>query len=89
MAPGLFGFGVGVAIERERGWLALKRVAPMPPGAYLLSKMVMAMLFALIIYLILATMAYTLGDVRLDVGQWLLIGAITCSAYCRSARSAC
>ena len=31
MAPGLFGFGVAVAIERERGWLALKRVAPMPP----------------------------------------------------------
>ena len=42
MAPSLFGFGVGVAIERERGWLALKRVAPMPPGAYLLAKMAMA-----------------------------------------------
>jgi len=33
MAPSLFGFGVAVAIEREKGWLALKRVAPMPPGA--------------------------------------------------------
>ena len=30
MAPGLFGFGITVATERERGWLALKRVAPMP-----------------------------------------------------------
>jgi ABC-2 type transport system permease protein len=76
MAPSLFGFGVGVAIERERGWLALKRVAPMPPGAYLLSKMAMAMLFAAIIYCILAVMAFTLGGVRLPVGQWLLIGAI-------------
>jgi ABC-2 type transport system permease protein len=76
MAPSLFGFGVGVAIERERGWLALKRVAPMPPGAYLLSKMMMAMLFAVIIYGILAVMAYTLGGVRLAPGQWLLIGAI-------------
>ena len=76
MAPSLFGFGVGVAIERERGWLALKRVAPMPPGAYLLSKMAMAMLFAIIIYAILAVMAYTLGGVRLAPGQWLLIGAI-------------
>ena len=76
MAPSLFGFGVGVAIERERGWLALKRVAPMPPGAYLLSKMAMAMLFAVIIYAILAVMAYTLGGVRLAPGQWLLIGAI-------------
>lgn len=76
MAPSLFGFGVGVAIERERGWLALKRVAPMPPGAYLLSKLLMAMLFALIIYIVLATMAYSLGGVRLSAAQWLLLGAI-------------
>jgi len=76
MAPSLFGFGVGVAIERERGWLALKRVAPMPPGAYLLAKMAMAALFALIIYLVLAAMAYFLGDVRLATGQWLLLGII-------------
>ena len=73
----LFGFGVGVAIERERGWLALKRVAPMPPGAYLQAKMIMAMLFALIIYAILAAMAYTLGGVRLQPAQWLLLGLIT------------
>jgi ABC-2 type transport system permease protein len=76
MAPSLFGFGVGVAIERERGWLALKRVAPMPPGAYLLSKMAMAMLFASIIYGVLALMACTLGGVRLELGQWLLLGII-------------
>jgi ABC-2 type transport system permease protein len=77
MGPGLFGFGVGVAIERERGWLALKRVAPMPPGAYLLAKMAMAALFALIIYVVLALMAATLGSVRLGVGQWLLLGVIS------------
>ncbi|HTD29389.1 MAG TPA: ABC transporter permease [Xanthomonadaceae bacterium] len=76
MAPSLFGFGVGIAIERERGWLALKRVAPMPPGAYLLSKMAMAMLFAVIIYCVLAVMAFTLGGVRLAPEQWLLLGAI-------------
>jgi ABC-2 type transport system permease protein len=76
MAPSLFGFGVGVAIERERGWLALKRVAPMPPGAYLLAKLIMAMLFALIIYVVLALMAFGLGGVRLAPGQWLLLGAI-------------
>ncbi len=77
MAPSLFGFGVGVAIERERGWLALKRVAPMPPGAYLLSKMAMAMLFAVIIYCILGVMAYTLGGVRQGLEQWLLLGVIS------------
>ena len=76
MAPGLFGFGVGVAIERERGWLSLKRVAPMPPGAYLLAKMAMAALFALIIYGVLAVMAASLGGVRLELVQWLELGAI-------------
>ena len=76
MAPSLFGFGVAVAIEREKGWLALKRVAPMPPGAYLAAKLVMAMLCAAIIYLILAAMAYTLGGVRLPSAQWLVLGAV-------------
>jgi ABC-2 type transport system permease protein len=76
MAPGLFGFGVGVAIERERGWLALKRVAPMPPGAYLLAKMAMAAVFALIIYVVLASMAYFLGGVHLAAWQWLQLGVI-------------
>lgn len=76
MAPGLFGFGVGVAIERERGWLALKRVAPMPAGAYLLAKMAMAAVFALIIYLVLAALAHFLGGVQLAAWQWLLLGAI-------------
>ncbi len=74
MGPGLFGFGMGVAIERERGWLALKRVAPMPPGAYLFAKMAMAALFALIIYIVLALMASAFGSVRLAADQWLLLG---------------
>lgn len=77
MAPGLFGFGVSVAIERDRGWLALKRVAPMPAGAYLASKMIMAAAFALLIYLMLAAMAFALGGIRLEAGQWLLLGTIT------------
>jgi ABC-2 type transport system permease protein len=77
MGPALFGFGVGVAIERERGWLALKRVAPMPPGAYLMAKMVMAALFALIIYVMLAIMGATLGGVWLTAVQWLLLGAVS------------
>lgn len=76
MAPSLFGFGVAIAIERERGWLALKRVAPMPPGAYLIAKMAMAMLFAAIIYAILAAMAYALGGVRLAPSAWVALALI-------------
>ncbi|MGH8173149.1 MAG: ABC transporter permease, partial [Rhodanobacteraceae bacterium] len=70
MAPGLFGFGVSVALDRERGWLTLKRALPMPPGAYLASKLAMAMLFAAVIFTILALMAVVLADVRLPLSSW-------------------
>jgi len=76
MAPGLFGFGVSVALDRERGWLTLKRAQPMPPGAYLASKLAMAMLFAAIIFVILAILATTLGGVRLPGSSWLSLLAV-------------
>jgi ABC-2 type transport system permease protein len=73
MSPGLFGFGVTVALDRERGWLTYKRALPMPPGAYLAAKMTMAMLFAAIIFAILAVLATTLGGVRLPATAWLTL----------------
>lgn len=71
MAPALFGFGVGVAMERERGVLAMKRVAPMPPLAYLFAKAMMAMLFALAIVLILFMLGAGFGGVRLPASEWI------------------
>lgn len=73
MAPGLFGFGVGVATERERGILALKRVAPMPPLAYLFAKAAMAMLFALIIVLSMFSLGALLGGIVLPAAEWGLL----------------
>ncbi|HXS72580.1 MAG TPA: ABC transporter permease [Rhodanobacteraceae bacterium] len=70
MAPGLFGFGVVVAMEREHGLLTLKRALPMPPGAYLFAKMLMAMLFAAIVVCLLMLLAVTLGHVRMPLGNW-------------------
>ncbi len=70
MAPGLFGFGVSVALDRERGWLTLKRAQPMPPGAYLASKLAMAMLFAATIFTILAVLAITVAGVTLPLAAW-------------------
>ena len=70
MAPGLFGFGVSVALDRDRGWLLLKRAQPMPPGAYLASKLAMAMLFSVVIFTLLAALGTTLGGVRLAVESW-------------------
>ncbi|MEP7041667.1 MAG: ABC transporter permease [Dokdonella sp.] len=76
MAPGLFGFGVSVALDRERGWLTLRRALPMPAGAYLVAKMVMAMSFATIIYLLLASLALGFGGVRLAASAWWLLGLV-------------
>ncbi|MBF6025125.1 ABC transporter permease [Lysobacter niastensis] len=70
MGAALFGFGVTVAIERQNGYLVLKRVLPMPPGAYLLAKMAMAMLFSAIISTLLAVLAFTLAGVELQPWQW-------------------
>jgi ABC-2 type transport system permease protein len=76
MMPGLFGFGVSVALDRERGWLTLKRAQPMPAGAYLAAKLMMAMLFAAIIFSILATIAATVGGARLPLGAWTSLLAV-------------
>ena len=69
----MFGFGVTVAIDREQGFLRLKRALPTPPGAPLLAKMGMAMIFSAIISVLLATLAATLAGVRLLPSQWFLL----------------
>jgi ABC-2 type transport system permease protein len=71
MSPGLFGLGVTVAHDRERGWLTFKRALPMPPGAYIVSKLAMSLLFATIIFSILAVLSTTLGGVRLPASAWM------------------
>lgn len=76
MAPGLFGFGVTVAVEREQGWLRLKRAAPMPAGAWLLAKAVMAVAFALLVFAIMAALAAGAGGVRLPATAWLALAAV-------------
>lgn len=73
MGVGLFGFGVTVAMERERGLIALKRALPMPRGAYLLAKMAMAAIFAALVSILLALLAVTLGGVSLQPWQWLAL----------------
>jgi len=75
LGPGMFGFGISVATEREKGLFALKRALPMPPGASLLSKLAMSMLFVAII---MATMvaALPLGHLKLGAGQLAALSAV-------------
>ena len=69
MSPGLFGFGVSLAMERDNGLLTLKRALPMPQGAYLLGKMLMAMLAAGTVMVLLLVLAVGVAHVTLSPGQ--------------------
>jgi ABC-2 type transport system permease protein len=78
----LFGFGVGVAVERGQGWLTLKRATPMPPAAFLVAKLFMCVVFSAAIVLLLSVLGVVFGGVRLSNGAWtrlaltLIVGAI-------------
>ena len=78
----LFGFGVGVAVERGQGWLVLKRASPMPPLAFFAAKMFVCAVFSATIVSLLIALAIGAGGVRLDASAWavmaatLIVGAI-------------
>ena len=71
MGPGIFGFGITVAMEREQGLLRLKRAVPAPLAAGLVAKMLMSVLFVAIIMLSMIAAA-PLGHLRLS--GWQLAG---------------
>jgi ABC-2 type transport system permease protein len=75
MGPGMFGFGITVAIEREQGMLKLKRALPMPAAASILAKMLMSMLFVAIV---MATMdaAAPIGHLHMTAIQMLSLAAV-------------
>jgi ABC-2 type transport system permease protein len=76
MGPGLFGFGVSLAIEREQGLLTLKQALPQPPGSYLLARAFMAMVFVSIISILLTLIAIFVGHVPLTFVQIVSLFAI-------------
>ena len=85
MSPGLFGFGVSLALERDGGLLTWKRALPMPSGAYLLGKMLMAMAAAAMVILMLLAMALGLAHVSLTMTQafgLLLTGVLGVLPFC-------
>lgn len=72
----LFGFGVGVAVERGQGWMLLKRASPMPPGAYFAAKIAMSVLFGSLIIAMLYTLGALFGGVALSASAWVLLAAV-------------
>jgi len=75
MGPGLFGFGVFVAVEREQGLLKLKRALPMPPSAYILAKMFMTALVALLVTLTVSVAGIAAGKVAMTASQFVAFAA--------------
>jgi ABC-2 type transport system permease protein len=85
MGPGLFGFGVSIAIEREYGLLRFKQAIPQPAGAYLLARAAMTMVFVGIIAAMLTIVALTLGKVELgfvQLVQLFLIDTLGALPFC-------
>lgn len=72
IGPSLFAFGVGVAIEKEQGWLALKQSSPMPIMAYFIARVNSSLLFGLAIVLSLFVLGAAFGDVVMTTSQWIL-----------------
>jgi ABC-2 type transport system permease protein len=70
LGPALFGFGAGVAAERENGQLALKRVAPLPLPAYLGAKLLTCLGFSLVVLVVLYALAAWGGGVALPRSRW-------------------
>lgn len=75
IGPALFGFGAGVAMEREQGLIELKRVSPLPAGAFVAAKLVAA-IAAVGAAVALIYCVAILAGVRLSVGQWLTLALL-------------
>lgn len=85
MAPGLFGFGVSLALERDSGLITLKRAFPMPPGAYLAGKMLMAVLVALVVGALLLALALGMAHLppsAVRMTQLLLVDGLGVLPFC-------
>ena len=76
MGPGLFGFGILVALERNQGLLTFKRALPMPPGVYLTAKIAMSMVFAAGVMAMLAAAGVLFGGVTLAPLQLVTVSAV-------------
>ena len=76
IGPALFGFGVGIAMDEDMGWLKLKRVSPLPMLVHFIARVLMSMVFALACVLALSALAAFAGDVALSAPQWLLLWTV-------------
>jgi len=76
MTPGIFGFGIGLATEREQGLFTMKRALPLPPFASIFGSIAMSVLSTFVSTTLLAIVAYALGLISLPIPRVFGILAI-------------
>ncbi|HEY1607613.1 MAG TPA: ABC transporter permease [Allosphingosinicella sp.] len=75
VGPSMFGFGAGIATEREAGLIELKRASPMPAGAYVAGKLAAACMTALLALCAIAVVALLAG-VTMPAWRWAAVLAL-------------
>jgi len=74
--PGMFGFGTGLAIERQSGMLKLKRALPMPFASNLIAKTCMSIGVVFAVVSVLVILATLVGHLHFSATQIVAIFAI-------------
>jgi ABC-2 type transport system permease protein len=81
MGPAIFGIGIGIAMERDANLLKLKRALPLPPGSYLVAKMLMSIAFAALAVGTVMVIALVAGKLTLSAGPLLaMVGVLVFGA---------
>lgn len=86
VAPGLFGIGVTVVLDRGLGILEQKRALLLPAGIYLAAKLVTAAVFATAVALVLMLLSAAVGKVVLELAQWaslFVLSVLGAIPFCR------
>ena len=76
MGPSIFGFGVGVASERDRGWLRIKRASPAPALSFIGAKLVVTLAVCMLALTPVYLLAAIFGDIALAPSQWAMVSAV-------------
>ncbi len=76
MGPAIFGIGVGISMERDANLLKLKRALPLPPGSYLVAKMLMSIAFAALAVGTVTLTALVAGKLTLSAGALLAMAGV-------------
>jgi ABC-2 type transport system permease protein len=66
MGASLFGTAAGLAASRGLGWLQVKRASPMPPFAYFVARVAVAVGFSSAVVILLVALGFAFGGVHLS-----------------------